>query len=197
MGLKAKGVVSKASPAKTIMLLIFLSSFITFSIFIANGGSAANASGDDVPAMIDRARQFVESQQNEDGSWGSRLAMGDTALCAEGLLWQGGDADALNSALAWLTSSTAANSDFISRKACCIALAGDPATPSQVERDFLAACGHEDGSLSLAPGERGNPLDTAISYPALLSLQEMDKAEAAITYLISSQLEDGGFSSGR
>jgi N-acetylneuraminic acid mutarotase len=63
------------------------------------------------------------------------------------------------------------------------------------ENSFFSSCQHYDGGFSLNREGRANPLDTALAYPALLADGELEKGEKAISYLVNSQCEDGGFSS--
>jgi hypothetical protein len=163
---------SKHIPAVrlTRTLLIILAAILVLSVLLMLPTLEASADEFNLSLMLEKAGQYIYDTQNSDGSWGSRLAVRDTALCAEGLFWQGGDTDAIDNALAWLSASEAMNSDFISRKAWCLAFAGVPATLSQDELDFLAACGHEDGSLSLIRISARKPRCSHRSYKYLAPL---------------------------
>lgn len=134
---------------------------------------------------------WLVSRQSEAGSWQDQpgTSRRDTAAAVLALkAFPAGSASVANGQL-WLAAMTPENNDFLARKLLSL----ESASPAE-----LLAGQNRDGGWGSSPGYGSNPADTALVLRTLAARQAVDQnvALAAVNYLHTAQLPDGGWNSG-
>jgi prenyltransferase beta subunit len=160
------------------VILAFL--FIIFSGFHAFA---------DIGQSISSGTQWLISQQNPDGSFGtdSETILLDTVETINALKTQPNTDIELSNALNFLNSYTPLNQDYIAR------IAG--VTNNSLYIQSLVESQNEDGGWGILPDFDSDPLDTTLALQALNTINhsELETIGYALGYLIDNQNIDGGF----
>jgi len=142
------------------------------------------------------ASQWLETQQNLDGSWG--VVEDDkfifTVESVQAFIAAGIRNNAYYQGITWLENHSVDNADYMARRALVLFIHGD---------DVNAAVGSlesaqdttKTGRLAwgLSSTYHQSPIDTAIVLPTLTSLITSANIQAAIDYLKTSQINGAGW----
>lgn len=140
---------------------------------------------------VNRGVVWLVGRQGQDGSWQDLYGNSrrDTATAVMALkTFPEGAASAAAGQL-WLAAVTPENNDFLARKLLSL---------NSANIAELVALQNSDGGWGSSPGYGSNPADTALVLQALTVHDYIDNgvALAAVNYLHSAQMPDGGWNSG-
>lgn len=168
------------------ILLAFL--FFVFSFFTSSASALVE---DSIESSIDSGSQWLEANQNGDGSWGN-IPHRDTATAVKALLKSKPESATIINAEAWLASTDTLNNDYLARKIGALQQVNDVLTLSQL----LLTQQQADGGFGLSSAYQSNVLDTALALESLVNLNLIDQliVDKAATYLVNAQNNDGGWS---
>ena len=158
----------RARIKQAFVILVFS---IVFTLSLLTLFSAtAQAEGDPSPSeqAVQNGISWLENNQNQDGSWGTKTVIRSTSLAIEALMSASPDSNTLVNALSWLDQAEAQNNDYLSRQISALSLLGSD-TSQQVEK--LLGSINQDGSLGTAEGYEGDIWDTALALTALVRTQ--------------------------
>ncbi|MCM2265204.1 MAG: SBBP repeat-containing protein [Desulfuromonadales bacterium] len=147
-----------------------------------------------IPAQMQSVNNGVAwlvSRQGQDGSWQDQPGTNrrDTAAAVVALkVFPAGSTSVVNGQL-WLGTAAPENNDFLARKLLSL---------DNVSVTELTSLQNADGGWGSAHGYGSDPVDTALVLRTLTARNAVDHnvALAAINYLHSAQLPDGGWNSG-
>lgn len=179
----------RARIKQAFVILVFS---IVFTLSLLTLFSAtAQAEGDPSPSeqAVQNGISWLENNQNQDGSWGTKTVIRSTSLAIEALMSASPDSNTLVNALSWLDQAEAQNNDYLSRQISALSLLGSD-TSQQVEK--LLGSINQDGSLGTAEGYEGDIWDTALALTALVRTQN-PAAEGCMRFLWRQQNEDGSW----
>jgi len=142
------------------------------------------------------ATQWLESQQNIDGSWGAteneKFIL--TVESVQALSSAGYRNNAYFQGVTWLENHSANNADYMSRRALILSVLGD---------DVSSAIGYFENSQDITQAGKSawglsntyhqSPVDTAIVLPSLVDQVTSVNLQVAIDYLKSSQISGAGW----
>ncbi len=138
-----------------------------------------------------RAIQWLATQQNADGSWGTSETdkFINTVETVQALRAAGNRNISYYKGITWLENHAAANSDFLARNALALSTHGD-----NLSAVITQLGGYQNTSVTgysgwgLSPAYLQSPLDTAVVLSTLTGLGTSADLGAATTYLKNSQL---------
>jgi hypothetical protein len=150
-------------------------------------------------SISDNVINYLLSEQNEDGSWGSgKTQFITTASVLDALQLAGVSGSGMDKGVAWISTYFADNTDYLAQKLKIIIRAGEPAMSAEI---LLSNQDSEDGGFSARDGYESDPLTTAKVIQTLHSAQYEDVGEEpnatqslAFNYLIDTKLGDNGWS---
>ncbi|MBL1260579.1 MAG: tandem-95 repeat protein, partial [Thiotrichaceae bacterium] len=144
---------------------------------------------------LESATAWLEQQQNQDGSWGQDAALrySATATVIDTLKSSNNNNAAYYSGLAWVENHRANNVDDLSRKIEALLPHGNNITSdlfqlNESKLDLLQA------GWGLSAIYNSSAIDSALALGAMIQAGDTAGEASAITYLLSSQLADGGWS---
>jgi subtilase family serine protease/Tol biopolymer transport system component len=139
------------------------------------------------PVDLAQGVDWLLSRQRPDASWGDSGAtqVRDSAAVLDLLREIPSTFLPYQRGVAWLTALAGhLNVDTTSRRLVAVAPQFSPTDTS-----FLLGARNQDGGWGLRPGDRSDPLDTALALRALSGID----VGAAVSFLVASQNPDGGW----
>ncbi len=154
---------------------------------VGTAGSTAN---------VIAALGWLRGKQQVAGEWydNQLTRLRDTVVAASALADVGpGDRAIVDKAMAWLTTQSVANTDYVARRIQALATKATEADWAQ-----LASTQNADGGWGVAPGYQSTPLDSALAVTALAldpnPTRQALARDRAKAFLLSKQNVDGGWS---
>lgn len=165
-------------------------------IFAISGGNSFAVINDvEVRNAISSGVDELAFQQNSSvGSWGNAQGLDYiyTASAVEALRSANQRTGAYYSGIAWLENHHANNTDLTARKVAALIKYGnfshDLARLHAAKRDL------QQSGWGLSAGYNNSALETALVLQSLYQAEDATGRDAAINYLLSNQLVDGGWS---
>lgn len=140
-----------------------------------------------INTTLTHSLEWLNSSQNENGSWGDEQIINDTCYSISALNSNGYDTSA---GLSWLDSLTVAkNNDTISHKIF--------ATSNTSYAKDLIAMQNKDGGFGIHKNYSSDVYDSVLAFEALTSLNTTDynkNIQSILSYFINSQNTDGSYS---
>ncbi len=159
--------------------------------------SAVNAYDDvAVEIAISNGLSVLQTEQDiTEGNWGSEegLEYINTVAAVEALRSTNQRNNVYYNGVAWLENHNSANADLTSRKIIELIRRGNVVT-SDVAYLLSAKSDDSQSGWGLSAGYYSSVLDSALVLRALDSVEDSSDQSAVITYLLSMQNSDGGWS---
>nr|MBP3598770.1 hypothetical protein [Eubacterium sp.] len=158
------------------------STTVTESAIAASEGAAEASPETD---SIERARQWLKTQQAEDGHWGDDALINDT--CA--VLAVMGDTEGVEDAYRWLEKRDYKNNADMLARVC------RAKNDYGEEIEKLLECQNTDGGFGVTAEYESDVYDTWLVLECLLAYGDVykDNIAKAMQYFLASQREDGGW----
>lgn len=164
---------------------------VLLSALLFSAVTAVSAAPSPYLAPANAAAQWLESQQSNDGSWGTvpDLRMLDTVEAVIALRSVGRHSAAYHAGVAWLENHAAASVDFAARRVLALGAHGDSLA---VDLAYIRGAHNTGapaaGGWGLTSAYSESPIDSAL---ALLASSSLNDSGAPVTYLKSAQLALG------
>ncbi len=169
-------------------LLLMVGMFVTLIFCFSSSAEAATQED-----AIDKAVNWLKSNQNESGNWGnSDVSFLDTSEVAAYLTKNNDLSDNLQKSAAWMEKLELLNNDVASR---ILPYLGESDKYSSVKYTIKNSQ-NSDGGWGIAEGYESDVLDTSIVLNSLVNDEniDVDILKRAVSYIISTQNSNGSWS---
>lgn len=150
---------------------------------------------EDMAVLKEKALEWLEENQNNDGHWGKELKIYNTTQVLSNIAYQEGLEDKRVKALNWLNETDANSNDDLFRIYLAKVKENEYLSYKLENIDF-ANLQNADGGFGISKEYKSDVLDTVLALECMLESDNVnnDEIRKITDYLHTCQNEDGGFS---